>query len=225
MSRPTSAMIFAAGFGSRMAPLTSSLPKPMVPIQGRPMIAWTIDLLRASGIDKIVANTHHLHEKIEPYLDGESILISRELPDILDTGGGLKSALPLLGPGPVITINPDAIWLGENPVSQLLDGWHDELNALLMVVDIANAHGVSGNGDFSLENREIRRNGPYVYGGAQIIRTERLDEISDRAFSLNLYWDRLSLAGGVHGLPYQGEWCDTGHPEGLQIAERLLEDV
>ena len=225
MSQPTSAMIFAAGFGTRMAPLTTEFPKPMVPVKGRPMIAWTIEMLRAAGIKTIVANTHYLHEKIEPFLIGENIRISREIPDILDTGGGLKNALPLLGPGPVITINPDAIWLGDNPIRQLMDGWRNNLSALLMVVSAKSAFGSTGIGDFSLENGQIHRMGPYVYGGAQIIRTDSLTQIPDKAFSLNLYWDHLSANGGIHGLVYDGAWCDTGHPEGVRIAEGLLEDV
>lgn len=225
MSEPTSAMIFAAGFGSRLAPLTKDLPKPLVPINGRPMIAHTIDLLRAAGIETIVANTHYLHSKMEAFLATEKIKFSREMPDILDTGGGLKNALPLLGSGPVITINPDAVWLGENPIRCLLEGWREDIDALLLVIRAENAHGVSGDGDFRLEQGRIHRSGPFIYGGAQIIRTNRLQEISDKAFSLNLYWDRLAANGELRGLIYEDSWCDVGHPEGLEIAEGLLQRV
>ena len=113
---PKAAMIFAAGFGTRMGALTRTIPKPMVPLGGRPMIAHAIDLLRDAGIEKIIANTHYLPDQIEPYLKDQGVKVLRETPDILDTGGGLRAALPLLGADPVVTINPDALWLGPNPI-------------------------------------------------------------------------------------------------------------
>ncbi len=221
MSRPASAMIFAAGFGTRMARLSRDLPKPMVPFAGRPMISHCIGLLREAGITSIVANTHHRPRQIEPFLRSEGIAISRERPDILETGGGLKAAVPLLGSAPVITINPDAAWLGRNPVKALIGAWRPEMQALLALVPQPLAHGTSSAGDFRLENGRIRREGRLIYGGAQIIRTGRLEGVAEKAFSLNLYWDLLSESDGLHGLVYDGNWCDLGHPDGLRIAEGL----
>ncbi len=221
MNRPDSAMIFAAGFGTRMGQLCRNLPKPMVPFAGRPMISHCIGLLREAGIKTIVANTHHLPQKIEPFLRSEGISISRELPDILDTGGGLKAAVPLLGNGPVITINPDAAWLGRNPVKALIDAWQPEMQALLALVPQPLAHGSSSVGDFRLQDGRVRRGGPLIYGGAQVIKTDQLDGVAERVFSLNVFWDLLSESDGLHGLVYDGNWCDLGHPAGLRVAEGL----
>jgi len=225
MTRPSAAMIFAAGFGTRMAELGQDLPKPMVPVAGRPMIDHTIDLVRDAGIKTIVANTHHMHDQMAPHLLSKGVEISHEADDILNTGGGLRDALSLLGDGPVLTINPDALWIGPNPLTALLSGWQSSMHALLLLVPLTRTHGSAAAGDFSLKQGEIRRNGHYRYGGAQIIRTDLLGEISEHAFSLNTYWDLLADRHAVHGLVYQGEWCDIGHPEGLRIAEKILSDV
>ena len=221
MRRPRSAMIFAAGFGTRMGELCHDMPKPMVPFAGRPMISHCIGLLRDAGITTIVANTHHLPQEIEPFLRSERIAISREHPDILETGGGLKAAVPLLGSAPAITINPDAAWLGCNPIKALIDSWRPEMQALLALVPQSLAHGTSSAGDFHLEDGRIRRGGPLIYGGAQVIRTDQLEGVAKKVFSLNVYWDLLSEADGLHGLVYDGNWCDLGHPAGLRIAEGL----
>ena len=225
MTMPNSAMIFAAGFGTRMGQLTRSLPKPMIPLAGRPMIDHSAEILRRAGVRTIVANTHHLADKIEPHLKSLDIGFQREQPEILDTGGGLKNALPLLGPQPVITMNPDVCWQGANPVSRLLDSWQHDMAALLLLIPADVALGTLHKGDFSLEHGQVRRNGPYIYSGTQIIRTDRLGEIEDQAFSLNRYWDLLAKDGPIHGLIYDGTWCDAGTPEGLQAAEKMLRRV
>lgn len=222
---PTAAMIFTAGFGTRMGELTRELPKPMVPVGDRPMIAHAIDLLRDAGIEKIVANTHYLPDRIEPYLRDQGVEVHRETPDILDTGGGLRAAGTLLGKGPVITINPDALWLGANPVHQLLEAWRPGMQALLALVPKERARGISGSGDFSLESGRIRRKGPHFYGGAQIIETALLDRIDASVFSLNAYWDMLATLGDLHGLAYRGAWFDIGNPAGLAAANERLRNV
>mgnify|MGYP001814520330 CR=1 FL=1 len=219
---PASAMIFAAGFGTRMGPLTQDRPKPMIPLAGRPMIDHAIDLVRDAGIQHIVANTHYLHDRIAPHLETLGLTVCHETPDILDTGGGLRAALPHLGDGPVVTLNPDAAWTGPNPVAQLLSHWRDEMQALLMLVPLDQARSSRQTGDFSLCSGEIQRSGPYLYAGAQIIRTDRLHEIDLTSFSLNLYWDRLLAAGPVHAIDHPGQWCDIGHPDGLREAEQIM---
>ena len=219
------AMIFAAGFGTRMRALTKTMPKPMVPLAGRPMIDHTIDLLRDAGIRRIAANTHYLPDAIEPHLRARGVEVLREAPEILDTGGGLRHALPLLGNGPVITINPDALWLGRNPVLELLNAWQSDMRALLLLVPQNTAHGTENSGDFSLEHGEIRRGGPFIYGGAQVIQTDKLDEIESDVFSLNVFWDHLALSGPLNGQSHEGGWCDIGTPEGLAHAERILANV
>ncbi len=213
------AMIFAAGFGTRMGELTARTPKPMLPLAGKPMIDHAIDHIRTAGIDRIVANTHYLAERMTPHLKSRGLVVCHEDP-ILETGGGLRAALPRLGTDPVVTMNPDAVWIGSNPVQQLLANWRDDMQALLMLVPSPEGHH---SDDFSLEQGEIRRSGPYRYTGLQIIRTSGLAEIDADVFSLKLYWDRLAQAGPLHGHVYNdGTWCDIGTPAGLSEAERRL---
>ncbi|MXQ08229.1 NTP transferase domain-containing protein [Alphaproteobacteria bacterium GH1-50] len=219
---PRSMMIFAAGFGTRMGALTKDLPKPMLPVAGQPMIDIAISMGRSAGLSTLVANTHYLAHRIEPHLTERGVAISREEPEILDTGGGLKAALPLLGPGPVVTMNPDAGWRGPNPVEQLLGAWREDDGALLLVVPMERALGRQGGGDFTLDGGRLSRGGDYVYCGVQILRTEILADISDTAFSLNQVWDRLNADGRLRGIEYAGDWCDIGHPEGLTLAERMM---
>ena len=225
MTKITSAMIFAAGFGTRMGVLSSHTPKPLIPIAGRPMIDYAIDLLRDAGISSIVANAHYMSDQITAHLMNRNVTVSMEDDKILDTGGGLKFALPSLGDGPVITINPDAIWLGPNPISELLSAWDPSMSALLMLAPKERAHGTNNSGDFSLEQGTIVRNGSYIYGGAQILRTHDLHKMSADVFSLNAYWDHLAKSGDLNGVAYSGDWCDIGTPEGLRTAEALVSDV
>lgn len=222
---PDAIMIFAAGFGTRMGALTRDLPKPMLPLGGEPMFNHAHALAKTAGLSRIVANTHYLSDRIEPHLRALGVTISNESPDILETGGGLKAALPLLGPGPVFTLNPDAAWRGPNPLEILKSAWRPSMSALLLLIPIDKAQSPRETGDFSLEHGEIRRDGPYLYTGAQIVRTDRLHEIAARSFSLNRYWDRLAESGPLNGVVYPGQWCDIGTPEGLAAAERVLQDV
>lgn len=228
--RPDAAMIFAAGFGTRMAPLTDTRPKPMLPLAGRPMIDYCIEMIRDAGDFRIVVNTHYLAEQIESHLAGQTNLqCLREEPAILETGGGLRNALPLLGAGPVITANSDVIWSGPNPLRLLLEAWQPErMDGLMAMVPMSSARGYEGPGDFFLEeDNRLRRRGtaataPYIYGGIQIIRTERLSEFGDASFSVSLLWDRLIAAGRLFGVVHPGGWTDIGHPAGLQLAEDAL---
>ena len=153
------------------------------------------------------------------------ITVLREEPDILETGGGLKAARPHLGQGPVVTLNPDAAWTGPNPIRTLLSAWRPDMTALLLLISIDKARTARIAGDFTLDQGAVRRTGDFIYTGAQIVRTDRLDEIPDKVFSLNRYWDLLAEAGPIHGVLHTGEWCDIGHPEGLAAAERMLEGV
>ncbi len=210
------AMIFAAGFGTRMGDLTKAVPKPLLPVGGRPMIERTIDLLRDAGVTQIFANTHYLADKLDPYLEAHGIMPLREDP-ILETGGGLRAALPHLGAEPVITMNPDVLWTGTNPVVSLVSAWREDMTALLM---LAAPKDESELADFSLEHGEIQRNGPYRYTGLQVIRTDFLGEIQASTFSLNSYWDMLLQRGPLHGLVYDGSSMDIGTKERLADANQ-----
>lgn len=217
-------MLFAAGFGTRMQHLTADRPKPLVPVAGRPLIDRALDLATDVGADPIVANLHYRPEMLEAHLQLTSVQTVRETPDILETGGGLRNALPLLGTDPVVTLNPDAIWAGPNPIRMLLDAWNPKrMDALLICVPLTQVHGRNGGGDFSIDaDGRLHRGGNTVYGGAQITKTDLLHEVSDAAFSLNVVWNMMAKRDRLFGLTYPGEWCDVGHPEGIEDAEAML---
>ncbi len=218
-------MLFAAGFGTRMGQLTENRPKPLIHVAGKPLLDHALALVDGAGLSRRVVNTHYLADQLAAHLDGrKDVAISHETPDILETGGGLRKALPLLGEGPVFTMNTDAIWDGPNPITLLRDGWDDSrMDGLLITIPGENAVGHGGAGDFIADDQGRLHRGPgQVYGGVQIIRTEALHEIPQAAFSLNLLWDRMLADGRLFGLSYPGRWCDVGRPEGIALAERMI---
>ncbi|MCZ0961299.1 nucleotidyltransferase family protein [Paracoccus benzoatiresistens] len=216
-------MIFAAGLGTRMRPLTDTRPKPLIPVGGRTLLDRALDMGRAAGAGPVVVNTHYLGDQIAAHLSDRDVAVSHEPGTILDTGGGLRQALPLLGRGPVMTLNPDVVWTGPNPLAALNAAWRDDMDALLMLVPLAQAAARRGAGDFSRDaGGRISRRGEYVYGGAQIIRPDRLADIPDRVFSLNRLWDLLIADGRAFGIVHGGGWCDVGYPEAIPLAEEVL---
>ncbi len=218
-------MVFAAGKGTRMAPLTDVTPKPLIAVGGQTLLDRALVQARQAGAGPVVVNIHHLGQQIRDHIAGQDIAVSDESDLLLETGGGLRKALPLLGPGPVITMNPDVVWTGPNPLPPLLAAWDDaRMDALLMLVPISRAHGRTGGGDFSLDpgNRLIRK-GDLVYGGVQIIRPDRLAEIDAQVFSLNRLWNLMIAEGRAFGLIHAGEWCDVGRPDCIPLAEALLD--
>ena len=223
---PDALMLFAAGFGTRMGALTADRPKPLIPVAGRPLIDHALALARAQGIRRIVVNLHYRGAMIRDHLAGRDIAFSEESPDILDTGGGLRAALPLLGPGAVFTLNSDAVWTGANPLATLAAGWGAGMGALLLLAPADRALGHGGKGDFTLHpDGRITRGGPMVYLGAQVIDPDGLDRIPDRVFSLNRHWDGLIAQGRAFGVVHPGGWCDVGHPGGIALAEGLLREA
>ena len=219
-------MIFAAGFGTRMKHLTQTQPKPLIPVAGRPLIDHALDMVEAINPPRIVTNLHYLPDLLEAHLEHRDVITVRESPDILETGGGLRNALPHLNTDPVITMNPDAVWSGANPLLDLLGAWNpDQMDALLMCVPVAQTHGRTGGGDFDLDaDGRLHRGGNMVYGGVQIMKTDRLHDISEVAFSLNIIWNQMAQEGRLFGVSYSGHWCDVGHPDGIGIAESMLRD-
>lgn len=220
-------MLFAAGFGTRMGDLTARQPKPMIKVAGRPLIDHALGLVEEAGIKRKVVNLHYLPDHLIAHLEDRDVHISLEVPVILETGGGLKKALPELGSGPVFTINTDAVWTGDNPFLELLAKWDpDRMDALLLLIEPDSALGHSGKGDFVVENSGALKRGPgLVYSGVQIIKTEGLAQISETSFSLNLLWDRMLQRGRVYGTAHNGRWCDVGRPEGIDIAEAMLREA
>jgi len=223
-THPLSVMLFAAGFGTRMKTLTRDCPKPMIKVAGRPLIDYALDLARELSPDRIVANLHYKPEQLQAHLEPQGVLLSHETPEILDTGGGLRQAIHLLGNGPVFTMNTDVIWAGPNPLELARDAWDpDIMDALLVCVPLARAMGRKGAGDFTADPQgRISRGGDLVYGGVQIIKTSGLQTIKKNTFSLNELWNQMHDANRLFALQYPGHWCDVGYPEGIEIAESLL---
>jgi MurNAc alpha-1-phosphate uridylyltransferase len=223
MSLPV--MVFAAGFGTRMGPLTRDRPKPMVEVAGRALIDHTLDLVAAHAPPRTVVNLHYRAEQLAAHLAGRDVLLSHETPDILDTGGGLRAALPLLGEGPVLTMNSDAIWRGPNPLSHLEALWDDaRMGALLLCLPPGRVRGHAGSGDFLRDAEGRLARGPgLVYTGVQIIDPACLAAITEPVFSLNRAWDALGAQGRLFGAVYPGEICDVGRPEGIALAEDMLD--
>ncbi len=204
-----------------MAPLTAERPKPMIEVAGRPLIDHA--LAQAEGIERIVINTHYLPEKLNAHLADKPVQLIHE-EKLLETGGGLRNALPLLGNGPVFTLNSDAVWAGPPALDQLKAAWDPaKMDALLLLVDRTRAHGHKSNGDFILDpDGRISRGPGAIYSGAQIIKTDLLAGVEAGAFSMWALWDQMLAAGRAYGVIHTGEWCDVGHPGGIKIAEDML---
>lgn len=223
MPAPDALMLFAAGLGTRMRPLTDTCPKPLIRVADRALIDHALD--QVDHVGRIVVNLHYLPDQIRSHLaDRPEIAFSAETETILDTGGGLKSALPLLGTGPVFTLNTDAVWTGARALATLRAAWDpDRMDGLLLLVPQDRAIGHRGAGDFLMDGMGRLTRGPgFVYTGAGLIRTEGLAAITDPVFSLNLLWTRMIGAGRLHGVVHGGGWCDVGRPDAIPLAEAML---
>lgn len=218
-------MLFAAGFGTRMGSLTATQPKPMIKVAGRPLVDHALDLVKPLNLARVVANLHYKPDQLAAHLTAKGVTLSIETPDILETGGGLRAALPLLGDGPIFTLNTDAIWRGPNPLELLANAWRpDVMDALLMCIPPERATGHTGKGDFQFEADSPAVRGPgAIYCGVQIIKTNGLAAIRETAFSLNLLWDQMLAQNRLYCMTYPGTWCDVGRPESIPLAEALLE--
>ncbi|MEP3297197.1 MAG: nucleotidyltransferase family protein [Pseudoruegeria sp.] len=221
---PHPLMMFAAGFGTRMGTLTANQPKPLIEVAGKPLIDHALALCNRDYVDQIVINLHYRGAQIRQHLSEQDVLFSEEQPDVLETGGGLRQALPLLGNRPVFTLNTDAVWTGKNPLYTLSDHWDpDKMDALLLLIPQQNAQGHTGLGDFALsETGQLTREPGHVYTGTQIIKTDMLADFSQSSFSLNLCWDRMQNTGRLYGVLHDGGWCDVGQPESINLAENML---
>jgi MurNAc alpha-1-phosphate uridylyltransferase len=221
---PFPLIIFAAGFGTRMGALTADRPKPLIPVAGRALIDHALGVAAKAGAAHVVVNTHYLASQMADHLAGRGVTISHE-PEILETGGGLKAALPLLGPGPVAVLNSDAVWTGDNPLRQLAQAWDGTRMETLLLL----ARLVEKKGDFRLhaDGRIDRGQGgeDHLYLGACIVVPDPLTAWPEAKFSLNRPWDAMIAEGSAYGIVHQGGWCDVGRPEGIAVAERLLHDA
>lgn len=226
-------MVLAAGKGLRLRPITLSRPKPLVEVVGQAMLDGVLDRLAEAGVAEAVVNTHHLGHMIEGHLRDRAaprIHISRE-DVLLETGGGVKKALPLLGARPFYAINGDVVWRdGKTPALQrMAEAWDEAgMDALLLLQPTASAIGYAGKGDFVMDQLgglRRRREGevaPFLFAGLQILRPSLFAETPDGPFSLNLLYDRALAAGRLHGLRHDGTWYHVGTPEDLARVEAAL---
>lgn len=230
---PGSAMIFAAGFGTRMGDLTQDQPKPMISIAGKPLVDHALDLTSAAGIANRVVNVHYRADMLVEHIEHiPGVAVSHEIQHPLETGGGLRHALPYLGAEPVVTLNPDVVWSGTNPLVQLGAAWRpDAMDALLILIPLRKAAGHNSTGDFTMDTqgRLSRADGfsteVFIYAGAQITRTDGLSGIRETVFSLNVLWDKMISESRLFGCVYDGGWVDVGTPDGIPLAEKMLRDA
>lgn len=217
-------MIFAAGFGTRMGALTANRPKPLIKVAGKPLIDHALDLVRPTPLKKVVVNVHYLPDLLIQHLAPLDIQISDERDEILETGGGLRKALPLLGSDPVVTLNSDAVWTGPNPITALLSSWDPEhMDALMALVPKERAVGYTRPGNFLIDpDGRLTPGDGHVYTGCQIIKTDLFRSHDKAAFSMWDIWNQMFDRNRVYGIVHQGGWCDVGHPDGLKLSENLL---
>ena len=228
----TTAMVLAAGLGLRMRPITLTLPKPLVPVAGRTMLDRVLDHLDRAGVGRRVVNLHWLGETIRSHLDGRRDIVFSEEPDLLETGGGVAKALPLLGADPFFVCNADIIWTdrGEPALSRLIRAFDpDRMDGLLLLQPTESAFGYDGQGDFHLgaDGRLTRRKQgettPFLFAGVQILHPRLFDGHPGGAFSLNLLYDKAMAADRLFGITHDGRWYHIGTPSALTEAETLLE--
>ena len=218
-----SIMVFAAGLGTRMRPLTDDKPKSLIRIGHTTLLDHALSFATSSGIKTIVVNAHYRAAQIRNHVSDRDIVISEETGRPLETGGGLKQALPLLDGSPVYTLNSDAVWKGPNPLSVLASAWRADVEACVLLVPKDRSHCHPGKGDFAIgQYGRLRRSPDMIYTGAQLIATDRVRSYPEEVFSMNVVWDQMIADGRAVGVVYPGEWCDVGQPQSLPKAEMLL---
>ncbi len=227
------AIVLAAGRGLRMGPITEKIPKPMVTLDGQPLIDHVLDRLTDTGVVQAVVNTHHLGEQIERHLKTRNmpkVTFSKEV-KLLETGGGVKNALNQLGEEPFFAVNADVFWLNgpTDALGRLANIWDpDKMDSLLLLHSTIDAYGYSGKGDFNcdpsgqLSRRPELEVTPWLFTGIQILKPNALNDMPNGPFSLNLVFDQLLEAGRLYGIIHDGEWFHVGTPHGLAEAEAYL---
>lgn len=230
-----SAMVLAAGHGLRMRPLTLTRPKPLVEVAGRALIDYGFDCLRRAKVERAVVNVHYLADQIEDWARRQAspkIVISDERDELLDTGGGILRALPLLGAGPFFVMNSDSFWIedGEPALDRLRAAWDDAaMDCLLLLSPLQRTVGYDGAGDFArTADGRLRRRAaapelePLAYIGAYLVAPRLFASAPPGKFSMNLLWDRAMGDGRLFGLVHGGRWLHVGTPEAIPLAERAL---
>lgn len=235
---PGSGMVLAAGLGTRMRPLTDTRPKPLIEVAGRTLLDRALDNFEAAGVKTIVVNAHYFADQIEAHMSARAAsggaaryVVSDERAELLETGGGVAKALPLLEGDPLLIANADNLWLdgAENTVARLAAEWDPErMDALLLVVDREEAKGYDGAGDFHREpSGRLHRRGHdltanYVFSGVQLLSRRLFENLPEGAFSLNLLYNRALAAERLYGLVHTGLWHHVGTPDAVAEAAARL---
>ena len=235
---PHTAMIMAAGLGKRMRPLTATKPKPLIEVGGKTLLDHVLEKLRDAGVKKVVVNVHYLADALEAHLasraHGLEVVISNERDVLMETGGGLVKAAPLIDSNPVLALNSDNLWIDgpADTLKLLASQWDDSrMDALLLLVPQARALNHKGIGDFHMDRtgrlrrREKSHVAPFVFTGIQIVSKRLLRDAPEGPFSTNLLWDRAMEEGRCFGAVHQGLWFDVGTPQSIQLTETALENV
>jgi N-acetyl-alpha-D-muramate 1-phosphate uridylyltransferase len=239
VAMPATAMVLAAGLGKRMRPLTATRPKPLVEVAGRTLLDRALDRVEAAGITTAVVNAHYFADQIEAAVatrraatgGGLEIRVSDERAELLETGGGVTKALPLIDADPFFVVNADNMWIdGSADTLRLLAQRWDAatMDALLLLVPLARASGYEGRGDFHLDpDGVVRPRGevriaPFVYSGIQLIAKRLFDGEKPEPFSMWRVWNRALAAGRLYGAGHQGLWFHVGTPASVGETEGLL---
>jgi MurNAc alpha-1-phosphate uridylyltransferase len=235
---PHTAMIMAAGLGKRMRPLTATKPKPLIEVGGKALLDHVLERLRVAGVKKVVVNVHYLADALEAHLasrnHGLEVVISDERDLLMETGGGLIRAAPLLDCDPFLALNSDNLWIdGPADTLKLLASQWDgtKMDALLLLVPLARAENHNGMGDFHmgrtgrLRRRERSRVAPFVFTGIQMVSKRLLRDAPEGPFSTNILWDRAIEEGRCFGAVHQGLWFDVGTPKSIELTEATLENA
>jgi MurNAc alpha-1-phosphate uridylyltransferase len=227
-------MVLAAGLGTRMRPLTDKVPKPLVPVGGKPLINHVLDRLAAAGVETAVVNVHHFADQLEQHLKprrAPKIVISNERDTVLGTGGGVVKALPRLGATPFFLVNSDTLWIdGVKPnLERLAAAFRpDQMDALLLLAATATSVGYGGRGDFTmapdgkLRRRRERDVVPFVYAGIAILSPALFRDAPSGAFALTQLFDRAIEQERLFGLRLEGVWMHVGTPDAVAQAERAI---
>ena len=235
---PRTAMVMAAGLGKRMRPLTATRPKPLIKVNGKALLDHVLEKLGAAGVKKVVVNVHYLASALEAHLKsrehGLEVVFSDERDLLMETGGGMVKAAPLIDCDPFLALNSDNLWIDgpADTLRLLASHWDDaKMDALLLLVPQARALNHGGIGDFHMDRsgrvrrRERSHVAPFVFTGIQIVAKRLLRDAPVGPFSTNILWDRAIEEGRCFGAVHQGLWFDVGTPQSIQLTETALEHV
>ncbi len=230
------AMLLAAGLGTRMKPLTDTTPKPLIEVLGRPIIDYSYQHVLQARVGKVVVNTHYLPGQIVNWCEKQSdpdIVISDETDAILDTGGGIARALPQLGNDPFFVLNCDSFWIdqGKPALERLRETWRDDMECLLLLCDPQHTTGYDGHGDFTMDNEghlsrvSVNAEKAYAYIGGYLVHPKLFDGAPRGKFSMNVLWNKAIERHSLFGLAHQGHWLHVGTPQAIDEAEHFLKQA